>query len=174
VYGLIDKIVFCRHLISMLKMWITVKWSSTLFFPLGAPDSMARLTGAAVPSYLFKVWAQSQSFSRSYGSVLPTSLAYIVPLARGCSPWRPDAVMSTRPYTQIWRSICTSEPLRASTRVSSGFTLFRHSSPSFGSQQLCSYSNPSENIRIGRWCTLRFPPPFTFIPHKGFDTQTLA
>ena len=58
-----------------------------------------------------------------------------------------------RPYTQIRRSICTSEPLRASTRVSSGFTLFRHSSPSFGSQQLCSYSNPSENIRIGRWCT---------------------
>src|SRR6267154_6351164 len=59
-----------------------------------------------------------------------------------------------RPYTQIRRSICTSEPLRASTRVSSGFTLFRHSSPSFGSQQLCSYSNPSEDIRIGRWCTL--------------------
>ena len=57
-----------------------------------------------------------------------------------------------RPYTQIWRSICTSEPLRASTRVSSGFTLFTHSSPSFGSQQLCSYSNPSEDIRIGRWC----------------------
>ncbi|NAT95190.1 hypothetical protein D2E30_23615 [Mycobacteroides abscessus] len=26
---------------------------------------------------------------------MPTSLAYIVPLARGCSPWRPDAVMST-------------------------------------------------------------------------------
>ena len=60
-----------------------------------------------------------------------------------------------RPYTQIRRSICTSEPLRASTRVSSGFTLFRHSSPSFGSQQLCSYSNPSEDIRIGRWCTLK-------------------
>ena len=59
-----------------------------------------------------------------------------------------------RPYTQIWRSICTSEPLRASTRVSSGFTLFRHSSPSFGSQQLCSYSNPSEDIWIGRWCAL--------------------
>src|SRR3978361_2151462 len=59
-----------------------------------------------------------------------------------------------RPYTQIRRSICTSEPLRASTRVSSGFTLFRHSSPSFGSQQLCSYSNPSENFRIGRWCPL--------------------
>ncbi|KAG9438680.1 hypothetical protein H6P81_021369 [Aristolochia fimbriata] len=28
-----------------------------------------------------------------YGSILPTSLAYIVPSTRGCSPWRPDAVM---------------------------------------------------------------------------------
>ncbi|KAG0488345.1 hypothetical protein HPP92_007156 [Vanilla planifolia] len=37
---------------------------------------------------------QSQSFSRSYGSILPTSLAYIAPSTRGCSPWRPDAVMS--------------------------------------------------------------------------------
>src|SRR5919202_1062897 len=79
-----------------------------------------------------------------------------------------------RPYTQIRRSICTSEPLRASTRVSSGFTLFRHSSPSFGSQQPCSYSNPSEDIRIGRWCTFRFPPAITFILRKGFFTQTLA
>ena len=51
-----------------------------------------------------------------------------------------------RPYTQIWRSICTSEPLRASTRVSSGLTLFRHSSPSFGSQQIRSYSNLSKNL----------------------------
>ena len=50
-----------------------------------------------------------------------------------------------RPYTQIWRSICTSEPLRASTRVSSGFTLFRHSSPSFGSQHICSYSRRGSN-----------------------------
>ncbi|KAG5568955.1 hypothetical protein H5410_063999 [Solanum commersonii] len=32
---------------------------------------------------------------RDYGSILPTSLAYIVPSTRGCSPWRPDAVMST-------------------------------------------------------------------------------
>ena len=47
-----------------------------------------------------------------------------------------------RPYTQIRRSICTSESLRASTRVSSGFTLFRHSSPSFGSQHTCSTAEP--------------------------------
>ena len=38
---------------------------------------------------------QSQSFSRSYGSNLPTSLTYIITSTRGYSPWRPDAVMST-------------------------------------------------------------------------------
>ena len=53
-----------------------------------------------------------------------------------------------RPYTQIPRSICTSESLRASTRVSPGFTLFRHSSPSFGSQHVCSHSDRSpEGLR---------------------------
>ncbi|PHT25242.1 hypothetical protein CQW23_35124 [Capsicum baccatum] len=46
-------------------------------------------TGTPVPS------PQSQSFSQTYGSILPTSLAHIVPSTRGCSPWRPDAVMST-------------------------------------------------------------------------------
>ncbi|KAG6713426.1 hypothetical protein I3842_05G151700, partial [Carya illinoinensis] len=39
--------------------------------------------------------ANGQSFSQGYGSILPTSLAYIVPSTRGCSPWRPDAIMST-------------------------------------------------------------------------------
>ena len=38
---------------------------------------------------------ESQSFSRSYGSSLPTSLIYIVLSTRGCTPWRPDAVIST-------------------------------------------------------------------------------
>ncbi|KAI3478726.1 hypothetical protein L1887_59275 [Cichorium endivia] len=38
---------------------------------------------------------QSQSFSRGYGSILPTSLAYIVPSTSRLSPWRPEAVMST-------------------------------------------------------------------------------
>ncbi|PHT25297.1 hypothetical protein CQW23_35071 [Capsicum baccatum] len=46
-------------------------------------------TGTPVPS------PQSQSFSQTYGSILPTSLAYIIPSTRGCSPWRPNAVMST-------------------------------------------------------------------------------
>uniref|UniRef100_A0A6N2KEE6 Uncharacterized protein n=1 Tax=Salix viminalis TaxID=40686 RepID=A0A6N2KEE6_SALVM len=44
-------------------------------------------TGTPEPS------PQSQSFSRGYGSILPTSLAYIVPSTRGCSPWRPDAAL---------------------------------------------------------------------------------
>ncbi len=48
-----------------------------------------RTTGFPRPS------PQSQSFSRSYGSILPTSLIYIVLLTRGCPPWRPDAVIST-------------------------------------------------------------------------------
>ena len=45
-----------------------------------------------------------------------------------------------RPYTQVRKAICTSAHLRASTRVSSGFALLRHSSPSFGS--LGSRSTP--------------------------------
>ncbi|KAG7691308.1 hypothetical protein KL930_005391 [Ogataea haglerorum] len=65
--------------------------------------------------------------------------------------------LTSTPAYSSWHHKNHDEPLRASTRVSSGFTLFRHSSPSFGSQQLCSYSNPSENIRIGRSCTLAGP-----------------
>ena len=64
-----------------------------------------------------------------------------------------------RPYTHIWRTICTSVSLRASTRVSTGFTLYRHSSPSFGYQQICYHSNQSPRVMIGWWCTL---PPWSF------------
>jgi hypothetical protein len=58
-----------------------------------------------------------------------------------------------RPYTQVRRTICTSVSLRASTRVSSGLALLRHSSPSFGSQQACSHSNLSQKIAVGGRCT---------------------
>ncbi|KAK7375687.1 hypothetical protein VNO78_35425 [Psophocarpus tetragonolobus] len=61
------------------------RWSSSS----SPPTADGFGTGTPVPS------PQSQSFSRGYGSILPTSLAYIVPSTRGCSPWRPDAVMST-------------------------------------------------------------------------------
>ena len=54
-----------------------------------------------------------------------------------------------RPYTQVGRPICTSGPLRASTRVSSGFALPRHSSPSFGSYRTRSRST-SPTLRARR------------------------
>ena len=54
-----------------------------------------------------------------------------------------------RPYTQVGRPICTSGPLRASTRVSSGFALPRHSSPSFGSYRARSCST-SPTLRARR------------------------
>ena len=47
---------------------------------------------------------QSQSFSRSYGSNLPTSLTYISLSTRGFLPWRPAADMGThRPETGVPR-----------------------------------------------------------------------
>ena len=81
------------------------------------------------------------------------------------------------PYTQVCWSICTSELLWASTRVSSGFALLKHSSPFFGFQQVCSYSNVSRS-RIGRSVTrsslrgyltsvAKQPLPFTFIVPVG-------
>jgi hypothetical protein len=83
-----------------------------------------------------------------------------------------------RPYTQIRRTICTSVSLRASTRVSPGFALFRHRSPSFGSQHVCSYSNLTQVLDRS------IVPPCGFQPQasdalyfhcaSGFCTQILA
>ena len=58
-----------------------------------------------------------------------------------------------RPYTQVRRSICTLESLRASIRVSPDFALLRHSSPSFGSQRIRSGSDRPQ-VSTGRWCSL--------------------
>ncbi|KAK7371182.1 hypothetical protein VNO78_36776 [Psophocarpus tetragonolobus] len=66
------------------------------------------------------------------------------------------------------RTICTSVSLRASTRVSSGFAPLRHSSPSFGSRQVCSHSNPSQKVGVGRRCTHRGIPPISFLAPYGF------
>lgn len=64
-----------------------------------------------------------------------------------------------RPYAQLRRSICTSESLQSSIRVSPDFNLARHSSPSFGSQHLCSaYSQQCEVDWKSRDCTLRIIP----------------
>lgn len=80
-----------------------------------------------------------------------------------------------RPYTQVRRTICTSVSLRASTRVSSGFAPLRHSSPSFGSRQACSHSNPSQKIRVGRRCTPQGGSrPSASLRLPGFRARRLA
>ena len=84
-----------------------------------------------------------------------------------------------RPYTQVRRSICTLESLRPSTRVSPGFGLLRHSSPSFGSQHICSHSNLSP---VGSWSVdsadyssyLSSQATFTLIPRWGLKPRALA
>ncbi|KAK8590413.1 hypothetical protein V6N13_057306 [Hibiscus sabdariffa] len=69
---------------------------STIRRPGKAPERADGFgTGTPVPS------PQSQSFSRGYRSILPSSLAYIVPSTRGCSPWRPDAVEYDRARTTL-------------------------------------------------------------------------
>src|SRR3954465_785605 len=80
-----------------------------------------------------------------------------------------------RPYTQVRRTICTSVSLRASTRVSSGFAPLRHSSPSFGSRQACSHSNPSQKIGVGRRCTPQGGSrPSASLRLPGFHARRLA
>ena len=53
----------------------------------GRPRPSCRPPGTPYP--------KSQFLSRSFESILPTSLTYILPSTRGCSPWRPAAVMGT-------------------------------------------------------------------------------
>src|SRR3569623_2159197 len=89
-----------------------------------------------------------------------------------------------RPYTQVRRSICTSEALRTSTRVSSGFILLRHSSPSFGYQRIRSTSAPLQAVETGLCCSaytvvqrIAYQPrrrDLHFHFAYGFSTQCLA
>ena len=77
-----------------------------------------------------------------------------------------------RPYTHVRRTICTSVSLRASIRVSPDFTLHKHSSPSFGSQHICSCAARCSNTSSA--CSanilLQYRLPFA----SGFVTHTLA
>jgi hypothetical protein len=82
-------------------------WESGRSLPNGAGESAHRLPAGPLPDQQAGVAnssfapgaprpnPQSQSFSLGYGSILPTSLIYILLSTRGCTPWRPDAVMST-------------------------------------------------------------------------------
>lgn len=77
-----------------------------------------------------------------------------------------------RPYTQVRRTICTSVSLRASTRVSSGFAPLRHSSPSFGSRQACSNSNPSQKTGSASGAAREGLPLVSFLAHPRFQNPS--
>ena len=72
-----------------------------------------------------------------------------------------------RPYTQLRRSICTSESLRSSIRVSPDFNLARHSSPSFGSQRVCSCCSKRDEVELKRRDCAKIIPKFAFTAPLG-------
>ena len=73
------------------------------------------------------------------------------------------------------RAICTSASLQASTWVSPGFTLFRHSSQPFGSKQAHSNSTHGGPVGVGHSfvCTPK-RKPFQYERSTGNDIFSLA
>ncbi|KAL0746019.1 hypothetical protein Bca101_101488 [Brassica carinata] len=98
----------------------------------------------------------SQSFS-GYGSILPTSLAYIVPSTRGCSPWRPDAVMSTTG--------------RGGTR-SSGFSRARECTDT--TRRASFAPIPKSDERLARQYRCGPPPYFPLATHRSVIVHHLS
>jgi hypothetical protein len=75
------------------------------------------------------------------------------------------------------RAICTSASLQASIRVSPDFTLFRHSSPPFGSKQAHSISTYRRPDGVGHsFCvhTMRQVAPFQYERSTGNNIFPLA
>jgi hypothetical protein len=111
---------------------------------------------------------QSQSFSRGYGSILPTSLTYIILWTRGCTPWRPEAVMSTT------RGVNNSlhwvfKDCRERTRQCKRYTAFPDNSPyrrsiRFQGQYYCekekkTLSGILANVLNFVYVTIQYPRP---------------
>jgi hypothetical protein len=73
------------------------------------------------------------------------------------------------------RAICTSASLQASTWVSPGFTLFRHSSPPFGSKQAHSNSTHRGPAGVGHSCCVHTKKkPFQYERSTGNNIFSLA
>ena len=73
------------------------------------------------------------------------------------------------------RAICTSASLQASTWVSPGFTLFRHSSPPFGSKQAHSNSTHGGPVGVGHSCCVHTKKkPFQYERSTGNNIFSLA
>ena len=91
-------------------------------------------------------YPKSQFLSRSFESILPTSLTYILPSTRGCSPWRPAAVMGTTRRENI---------PAARPKHSSEFSRIDMCAPDIA--ELRRYSTRSPFLRLTRF---HGPPPF--------------
>lgn len=82
------------------------KWS--LRFPSPKQTSQSRETSANSSQTRFTKTPhtpilQSQFFSQSYESILPNSFTHILLCTRGCSPWKPEAVLSTKTrWKNLW------------------------------------------------------------------------
>ncbi|KAI3477460.1 hypothetical protein L1887_60830 [Cichorium endivia] len=101
-------------------------------------DSVARLNEAAAPSYLFKNSHPGSSYPEgNFGGnqLLDGSISL--------SPLYPSQTNDL--HVSIAAGLHPEFPLASPP--------LRHSSPSFGSRQACSHSNPSQKIKVGRRCT---------------------
>ncbi|KAI3476505.1 hypothetical protein L1887_61929 [Cichorium endivia] len=85
-------------------------------------------------------------------------------------PWHGSTKQPRRPtYLNQTNDLHVSIAGGASTRVSSGFAPLRHSSPSSGSRQACSHSNPfSEDQGRSAVHPARGIPPISFLAPCGF------
>jgi len=96
---------------------------------LSTPRGGARADRASphLPDRIPGLSPWSQCFSRSYASILPTSLGPIAPLTRGCSPRSPDAVIGTA--GSCWTVSATDSESDAQTRdLRWGFLKVSHQS----------------------------------------------
>ena len=98
--------------------------------PQPSPEEPSRRPNvrATIPPWIPLPNLESQSFSRGYGSILPTSLTYFRLETRGCEPWKPDAVMGTdEPHSILLPSIFKGRWLR--TDHAEVARLCQHSNP---------------------------------------------
>ena len=79
-----------------------------------------------------------------------------------------------RPYTHVRRTICTSVSLRTSTKISPGFILHKHSSPSFGSQHTCSSEECITRRITNCWSCHKCVWFNRFLYAQEFTTRILA
>ena len=99
---------------------------------------------------------QSQSFSRSYGSILPTSLTYIILSTRGCAPWRPDAVISTPGGASRTRGGIFKDPPQGTGRAS-GSRALPAVTPSLRVKRFQGHGPLTSTDNAGRTCVGRLP-----------------